>query len=432
MCQSLWNLNRVECLFNSYVTLQGSCRRRASLVEPGQDVASDALDIVVQLPKEQGVEHPVVYLDGLVLAGGGLVQGAADFGVGDLVGAAVQDEERDGDLAEAHGQLVGGAQQLDDGAEPGAAAVAHGVARRNDALGGHLDGLLDEVGGGHDGGRGREPRDEGEDLRQRPRRADPVGDPAHGRDEDGPRPLLGRRAEVDEQADGAAHGLPEEEAGQARVLLPRPDGAEEGEDVGDGGVEVGNEGAEAVGAAVAREVGGEAGEPGPREEDRRGLERPADVVAVAVDHEDERLGARRRAGSPRPREEPPGALVWRGEVGRLALRAVRGVVVRLRGRVVPPEVDGQRRRRRRRVPVRRHGGDQGLVPDGGVGWGCGVDGELLVAGKWGSRCCCCQLRSVAAGEKFGCGTGLLDSFRGLGVGREPIARTIDPWRRSTL
>jgi hypothetical protein len=99
--------------------------------------------------------------------------------------------------------------------------------------------------------------------------------------------------------------------------------------------------------------------------------------------------------------------------------------------VVPPEVDGQRRRRRRRVPVRRHGGDQGLVPDGGVGWGCGVDGELLVAGKWGSRCCCCQLRSVAAGEKFGCGTGLLDSFRGLGVGREPIARTIDPWRRST-
>lgn len=163
----------MECLFNSYVTLQGSWQR-AFLVEPGEDVATNALDVLVQLPEEQGVEHPVVYLDGLVLAGCGLVQGAADFGVGDLVGAAVHDEERDGDLAEALGQLVGGAQQLDDGAEPGAAVVAHGVARRNDALGGHLDGLLDEVGGGHDGGGGREPGDEGEDLRQRPRRADPV------------------------------------------------------------------------------------------------------------------------------------------------------------------------------------------------------------------------------------------------------------------
>jgi len=333
----------MECLFNSYVTVPGSRRRRASLVEPGKDVATDALDVLVRFPEEQGVEHPVVYLDGLVLAGGGLVQGAADFGIGDLVGAAVHDEERDGDLAEALGQLVRGAQQLDDGAEPRAAIVAHGVAHRNDALGGHLDGLLDEVGGGHDGGRGCEPRDKGEDLRQRPRRADPVGDPAHGRDEDGPCPLLGARAEVDEQADGAAHGLPEEEAGQARVLLPRPDGAEEGEEVGDGGVEVGHEGAEAVGAAVAREVGGEAGEPGPREEDRRGLERPADVVAVAVDHEDERLGARGRAGPPRPREEPPGALVGRGEVGRLALRAVRRVVLRLRGRVVAPEVERRRR-----------------------------------------------------------------------------------------
>lgn len=197
------------------------------------------------------MEHPVVYLDSLILAGGGGVQGAADFRVGNLVGAAVHDKERDADFAEALGQLVGGTQQLDDGAEPGTAVVAHRVARCNDALGGHLDGLLDEVGGGHDGRRGREARDEGENLRQRPRRADPVGDPAHGSDEDRPRPLLRPCAEVDEQADGPAHGLPEQEAGQASVLLPRPDGAEEGEEVSDGGVEVGHEGAEAVGAVVA-------------------------------------------------------------------------------------------------------------------------------------------------------------------------------------
>jgi hypothetical protein len=336
------------------------------------------------------VEHPVVYLDSLILAGGGGVQGAADFRVGNLVGAAVHDKERDADFAEALGQLVGGTQQLDDGAEPGTAVVAHRVARCNDALGGHLDGLLDEVGGGHDGRRGREARDEGENLRQRPRRADPVGDPAHGSDEDRPRPLLRPCAEVDEQADGPAHGLPEQEAGQARVLLPRPDGAEEGEEVSDGGVEVGHEGAEAVGAAVAREVGREAGEPGPREEDRRGLERPADVVAVAVDHEHERPGPLGRAGPPRAREEPPGARVGRGEVGGLALRAVRRVELRLRGRVLAPEVNG----RRQRLPVRRHsGGDRSLVPDVGVGWCgvvrvvCGCKGNWWpLAGERGSRC----------------------------------------------
>jgi len=222
---------------------------------------------------------------------------------------------------------------------------------------------------------------------------------------------------VDEQADGPAHGLPEEEAGQARVLLPRPDGAEEGEEVGDGGVEVGHEGAEAVGAAVAREVGREAGEPGPREEDRRGLERPADVVAVAVDHEDERPGPLGRAGPPRAREEPPGARVGRGEVGGLALRAVRRVELRLRGRVLAPEVDG--RRRRRRVPVRLHGGDQSLVPDVGVvglvgvrcvwmGWG---SRELLVAGELGeSLVAAAASCDGALGQGKGC-WGRLDAGR---------------------
>jgi hypothetical protein len=73
---------------------------------------------------------------------------------------------------------------------------------------------------------------------------------------------------------------------------------------------------------------------------------------------------------------------------------VRRVELRLRGRVLAPEVDG----RRRRVPLRLHGGDQSLVPDVGVGLVCGVCGwgsrELLVAGEMGSRwsLLCCQLR----------------------------------------
>lgn len=364
------------------------CRRRASLVEPGEDVAAHALYVLVRLPEEHGVEHPVVHLEGLVLAGGGLVERAADGRVGDLVGAAVHDEERDADLAEARAELVGGAQQLGDGAEPGPAVVAHGVPGRDEALGGHLDGLLDEVGGGHDGERGREPRDEGEDLRQRPWRADPVGDPAHGRHEHGARPLPGGRAEVDEQADRAAHGLPEQEAGQRRVLLPLLNGAEESEEVGDGGLERGDEGAEAVGAAVAREVGGEAGEAGAGQEDGRGLERPADVVAVAVDHEDER--PRRRAprghGAPRAREEAARAGPRRGEVGRLALRPVGRVVLRLRGRMLAPEVH----RRLLRAFLRHAGIDSrrcGVVEFGigrGTNWCRRVAGESLLPPGLGS------------------------------------------------
>jgi hypothetical protein len=194
-------------------------------------------------------------------------------------------------------------------------------------------------------------------------------------------------------------------AGQVRVLLPRPDRAEEGEEV----CRRRRRGRErrrgGRGTGVDREVRGEAGEPGAHEEDRHRLERPADVVAVAVGHADERPGLRRRAQPPRPREQPPvpvPAPVGRGEVGRLSLHAVRRVVLRLRGRVLAPEVDG----RRRRVPLRlllsrRHGEAEGRRISTTVGRRVG-----------GVRCC--QLRSGRAagrggGSTFGCGTG-----RGVG------------------
>jgi hypothetical protein len=48
------------------------------LVEPGEDVATDAIDVLLRHPEEQGVEHPIIYLDGLVLAGRGLAQGACN------------------------------------------------------------------------------------------------------------------------------------------------------------------------------------------------------------------------------------------------------------------------------------------------------------------------------------------------------------------
>lgn len=65
------------------------------------------------------------------------------------------------------------------------------------------------------------------------------------------------------------------------------DEIEEKDAVLDDEVDVGDEGSEAVGSAVGFEVESEAGEAVLGEEDWGGLEGPADVVAVAVDHEDD-------------------------------------------------------------------------------------------------------------------------------------------------
>jgi hypothetical protein len=76
---------------------------------------------------------------------------------------------------------------------------------------------------------------------------------------------------------------------------PAPGCAEEGEEVGRRRRRGRERRRGGRGTGEDREVRGEAGEPGAREEDRRRLERPADVVAVAVDHADERPGPRAAA-----------------------------------------------------------------------------------------------------------------------------------------
>jgi len=93
---------------------------------------------------------------------------------------------------------------------------------------------------------------------------------------------------VDEEADGGAHGLAEEERGEVLELgVLLFDGVEEGEAIVCDEVYGGDEGFEAFGVAVALEVDGEAGESRLGQEDGGRLEGPGDVVAVAVDHEDD-------------------------------------------------------------------------------------------------------------------------------------------------
>ena len=61
-------------------------------------------------------------------------------------------------------------------------------------------------------------------------------------------------------------------------------------------VDIGNEGLEALGSTMAFKVKGKASETLLGEEDGSGLKSPADVVAIAMDHEDEssRRGGRKR------------------------------------------------------------------------------------------------------------------------------------------
>lgn len=71
---------------------------------------------------------------------------------------------------------------------------------------------------------------------------------------------------------------------------------EEGETIVNDRVNIGNEGLETLGSAMAFDVKSKTGETHLSEEDGSGLEGPADVVAIAMDHEDEssRRGGRKR------------------------------------------------------------------------------------------------------------------------------------------
>lgn len=106
------------------------------------------------------------------------------------------------------------------------------------------------------------------------------------------------------------------------------DEIEEKDAVLDDEVDVGDEGSEAVGSAVGFEVESEAGEAVLGEEDWGGLERPADVVAVAVDHEDD---ATWRVGDGEPLAGEELDPSWGGVEGFRGFDSLQIVVVLLWG-----------------------------------------------------------------------------------------------------
>ncbi|KAG2402585.1 uncharacterized protein HKW66_Vig0237820 [Vigna angularis] len=151
--------------------------------QPRQNIVSDNLNIFIGLSEQQGMHHPVVNLDGLIEGPGFAVQLPTHIGVGDSIGAAVQDNERKVDIRE---PLI---EEFDDGAQPRLSAIPQRVHVGDEFLAGNLDGLEEEIGGGDDGESGEESGEEGF-----------------------------RGEEVNEEADGGAHGLAEEKRGEVLEL----------------------------------------------------------------------------------------------------------------------------------------------------------------------------------------------------------------------
>ena len=135
------------------------------MVQPRQDMPPDDGDVLVRLPEQQRVQHPVVDLYSLVFAGGHLVQCATHARIRDHVSTAVENDEGNIHLGEFRVDAIRHAEELHHGAQPRLPLVPQRVAPRHGSLLRHLDGSVDEVRGRHDGPCGGESGGQGEDLR---------------------------------------------------------------------------------------------------------------------------------------------------------------------------------------------------------------------------------------------------------------------------
>ena len=139
-------------------------------------------------------------------------------------------------------------EQLEGGLESRLVLVAVGVAPDLVPLLLHPVGGVDDVGGGHDLPGGDDGGDGPQDVDDHRVRPHVVGDLAHGRHQHGAGPEVGASA-VEEESDGAAHGLAEKE--EPADVGAADDGGEVVVAVLDEGLEVWHVALQAVGAAVA-------------------------------------------------------------------------------------------------------------------------------------------------------------------------------------
>ncbi|CAL4963887.1 unnamed protein product [Urochloa decumbens] len=253
----------------------------AARLEPGDDFVEHLLDVLLGLADDL-VPHPRVHPERLVPAPCAPEELLDAGRVTDGVLPSVHGEERQLHLLEPSLQLAADAEELERRGGPGR---RRGPARRRQRqlpLPLHLERPLGDVPprvrhppGRDDGGRG------GQQVLERPGGLEPGADPAHGAVEHRAVPPKVLAAEVEEQRDGAAEGLPVEEAGERGRVLGA-EGVEGGVAVVEHRVDVGDVALEALGEAVALVVERGDGEPGGGEVDGGQLDHPAGLAGEAV------------------------------------------------------------------------------------------------------------------------------------------------------
>ncbi|PON89412.1 hypothetical protein TorRG33x02_147630 [Trema orientale] len=255
-------------------------------IDPLPHVLQHEIGILVRLPLDQRVVHPIVELQGLVRTGCLLVQELRRRRTRHPVVRAVNGQKRRRYPAKIILYVLAHPSQLPHGPHPGAPRVPPRVRGYDPQLRGVLDRLPNHLLVRHS--RPRVGHAEEQAVEEQPHLAGLHVLRHHeqrGR-EDQPRPRVRIRLEVHEHGGGPAHGLAEQEGRQVPVRLAPADVGEEGEGGGGDLLHVAEVAAEAVGPAVAEEVGGEDGVAPAGEADADLLEEPAGVGAVAVGHVD--------------------------------------------------------------------------------------------------------------------------------------------------
>lgn len=272
--------------------------------QPRQNIIPNNVNILIGFPKQQRMHHALIHLNRLILTPSLTIQLPTHIRIRNNICTPMQHNKRNTHITHPPIQQIRNPQKLHNSPQPWLPSIPQRIHFRNNLLMVNFHRLVQKIRRGNNGQSRKKPRQKSQDLRDRPFRSNIVRDFTHRGNQNGAVEPF-RVEEVDHEAYGTSHGFAVEETREVRVLLF--DGIEEWEAILCGEVYVGDECFEAVGLAVTLEIERETGEGVLGEEDRSGLEGPGDVVAVAVDHEDEGAWWSLGIGEPWAREESEAA-----------------------------------------------------------------------------------------------------------------------------
>lgn len=194
------------------MSFSSSSSGMASMIQPRKNISTNNINILISLPKQQGMHHPFINLDRLILTLGLFIQCSAHIRISHNICASMQHNERKTHIAQSLTHVLRHFEQLHYRPQSRLSSVPHRIHIRYDLLLLHLHRLVHEVRGGHNGQAGKESGHERQNLRNWPPGFHLIRNFTHGCHQN--RTLKSfRLREVDQKANGAAHGLAVEKTG---------------------------------------------------------------------------------------------------------------------------------------------------------------------------------------------------------------------------